>query len=60
MGAAEAVPFGAEPPARAFAAAHGGRVVRLDEIPDDYVLGGMPHGTAPTQPHPHASRTSAS
>ena len=39
MGAPEAVPFGTEPPARAFAAAHGGRVVRLDEIPDDYVLG---------------------
>ena len=39
MGAAEAVPFGTEPPARAFAAAHGGSVVRLDGIPDDYVLG---------------------
>jgi copper chaperone NosL len=42
MGAAEAVPFGTEPPARAFAAAHGGRVVRLAEIPDDYVLGWTP------------------
>ena len=42
MGAAEAVPFGTEPPARAFAAAHGGRVVRMSEIPDDYVLGWTP------------------
>ena len=47
MGAPEAVPFGAEPPARAFAAAHGGRVVRLDEIPDDYVLGWTPLDEAP-------------
>ena len=39
MGAAEAVPFGTEPTARAFAAAHGGRVMRMGEIPDDYVLG---------------------
>ena len=47
MGAAEAVPFGTEPPARAFATAHGGRVVRLDEIPDDYVLGWTPQENAP-------------
>ena len=56
MGAAEAVPFGTEPPARAFAAAHGGRVVRLDEIPDDYVLGWTP----PPGDAPPTSRTGIS
>lgn len=39
MGAAEAVPFSDEQRARAFATDFGGMVVRLDEIPDDYVLG---------------------
>lgn len=39
MGAPEAVPFVSEPAAVAFAAAHGGRVVRLAGIADDYVLG---------------------
>ncbi|HET6466745.1 MAG TPA: nitrous oxide reductase accessory protein NosL [Geminicoccaceae bacterium] len=42
MGAPEAVPFGTEAAAHAFAAAHGGRVLRLDEIRDDEVLGGEP------------------
>ena len=60
MGAPEAVPFGTEPPARAFAAAHGGRVVRLDEIPDDYVLGWTPQDNAPAEPHQHAQPASAS
>ena len=39
MGAPEAVPFSTEPAAEAFRGEHGGRVVRLDDIPDDYVLG---------------------
>ena len=39
MGAAEAVPFGNREAADAFAAANGGRVVTLNEIPRDYVLG---------------------
>jgi copper chaperone NosL len=39
MGAPEAVPFVSAPAAEAFAAAHGGRVVRLDDVPNDYVLG---------------------
>ena len=52
MGAAEAVPFGTEPPAQAFVAAHGGRVVRLTEIPDDYVLGWTPPDAAPQHVQP--------
>lgn len=39
MGANEAVPFSSEPDAEAFRASHGGSVLRLDEIPDDYVIG---------------------
>ena len=39
MGAPEAVPFATEPAAEEFRASHGGRLVRLDDIPDDYVLG---------------------
>jgi nitrous oxide reductase accessory protein NosL len=55
------VPFGAEPPARAFATAHGGRVVRLDEIPDDYVLGWTPQENAPPPaPHQHPQPASGS
>lgn len=38
MDTAEAIPFGTEAAARAFAATHGGRVVRLADIPVDYVL----------------------
>jgi len=38
MGAPEAVPFGSPAAAEAFAARHGGRVVGLGEIPEDYVL----------------------
>lgn len=41
MGAPEAIPFSREEVARAFVAQHGGKVVRLDEIPDDYVLGAV-------------------
>lgn len=39
MGAPEAVPFATETAAESFRARHGGRVVRLDDIPDAYVLG---------------------
>jgi copper chaperone NosL len=40
MDANEAVPFGDEIKARNFAADNGGRAVRFEEIPDDYILGG--------------------
>jgi copper chaperone NosL len=39
MGAPEAVPFSEEEAAEAFRAAQGGRLVRFDDIPQDYVLG---------------------
>ena len=39
MGAPEAVPFSQEDAAEAFRAAHGGKLVRFDDIPPDYVLG---------------------
>lgn len=39
MGAPEPIPFGAENSAQEFARAHGGEVVRLAGIPDEYVLG---------------------
>lgn len=39
MGANEAVPFATETAAESFRASHGGQVVRLDDIPDAYVLG---------------------
>ena len=38
MGAPEAIPFAEPASASTFAAANGGRVVTLAEIPDDYVL----------------------
>ena len=52
MGAPEAVPFGAEAEARTFAEENGGRVVRLAEIPDDYVLGEVQLGEEPASGHP--------
>jgi copper chaperone NosL len=39
MGAPEAVPFSDPAAAKAFQAAHKGRVVRLADIPDAYILG---------------------
>ena len=59
MGAPEAVPFSEEAAAQTFRAAHHGRVVRLADIPDAYVLGvvtlpGMPGASA--RPQPGASR----
>ena len=44
MGAAEAVPFGNRAAADAFAAANGGRVVTLAQIPSAYVLGSDSRG----------------
>ena len=38
MGARETVPFGDPAAAERFVAAHGGRVVPLEEVPKDYVL----------------------
>jgi copper chaperone NosL len=38
MGGPEAVPFSREDAAMAFAAEHGGRLVRLAEVPDAYLL----------------------
>lgn len=40
MDTKEAVPFGEEGKAKSFLAEHGGRLVRFEEIPDDYVFGG--------------------
>ena len=48
MGLPEAVPFGTRNGAEAFAAENGGRIVRLAEIPDDYVLG-TPEQPSPTE-----------
>lgn len=39
MGAEEAVPFSVESDAKVFAEKHGGRLVRFDEMPKDYILG---------------------
>ncbi len=39
MGAPEAIPFSSREAAQRFVADHGGRIVRLDDIPRDYVLG---------------------
>lgn len=39
-GAREPIPFGKEAAARQFREAHGGRVVRFAEIPEDDILGG--------------------
>lgn len=39
MGLPEVVPFGMQSSAQAFVDEHGGRVVRLAEVPVDYVLG---------------------
>ena len=46
MGAAEAVPFSKEEAAAAFAGIHGGRIVRFDEVPRDYILEQQAEGDA--------------
>ncbi|MDH5797358.1 MAG: nitrous oxide reductase accessory protein NosL [Paracoccaceae bacterium] len=48
MGAPEVVPFGQEADAIVFAQEHGGAVARLDEIPEDAVLGA--YDVQPSQP----------
>jgi copper chaperone NosL len=52
MGAAEAVPFGDRAAAERFVASNGGRIVLLDKIPNDYVLGSEPPGSASEHNHP--------
>ncbi|MCZ7559574.1 MAG: nitrous oxide reductase accessory protein NosL [Burkholderiaceae bacterium] len=53
MGAPEAVPFSEQAAAEAFRVSQGGRVVRLDEIPDDYLFGlpGQPAGVSVPEKH---------
>lgn len=48
MGASEAVPFATQAAADTFRARHGGQAVRLDGIPDAYVIG--PMDLAPSMP----------
>ena len=48
MGANEAVPFATQAAAESFRARHGGQTVRLDDIPDAYVIG--PVDLAPSMP----------
>ncbi len=48
MGAAEAVPFSTEEAAAAFVEAHGGRTVRFDAVPRDYILEQQSGGEAQT------------
>ncbi len=58
MGAPEAVPFGNEAVARAFSNDNGGSVVRLADIPDDYVL--APVEVAPMSMDHNATSSHAS
>ncbi len=51
MGAPEAVPFASAPAAEAFAANYGGEVVRLADIPHDYVLGEIATPASQAQGH---------
>ncbi len=53
MGAPEAVPFSERAAAEAFVARHRGRIVKLDDIPDTYVLGPV-DGAAGSAPAPAA------
>jgi len=53
MGAPEAIPFARKDVAQAFVAQHGGKVARLDEIPDDYVLGAVGAAGEPHAPADH-------
>jgi copper chaperone NosL len=55
MGAEEAVPFSARDAAERFAAEHGGRVLRLAEVPQDWVLGDAGAGPA-ASPEPAPPR----
>lgn len=60
MGAEEAVPFSDRAAADRFAARHGGRALRLAELPRDWVLGGEATGTdGPTGTPPPAGAPAA-
>ena len=54
MGAREAVPFSSEEAAAAFIETMGGRSIRLDEIPDDYILGSDIEPTHEDSGHDHS------
>lgn len=54
MGAPEAVPFSDPAAAETFRTAHGGRVMRLADIPDAYVLGPVDQSAAGSGPRPPA------
>ena len=58
MGAPEAVPFSSAAAADAFRTAHQGRVVRLADIPDAYVLGAVDLRGTGSRPQPGASHPS--
>ena len=51
MGAPEAIPFSQEQAAQKFAAQHSGRVLRLGEIPEGYILGPGQTGADPHAGH---------
>ena len=55
MGAEEAVPFSDRAAADRFATAHGGRLVRLAELPRDWVLGGVGGAAAEGAAEPQAA-----
>ncbi len=50
MGTTETVPFSTKDTAQRFAAQHGGAVVRLADIPDDYALGSEDKGADADKP----------
>ena len=58
MGAPEAVPFSDEAAAQAFREQNGGRIVRLDGIPDAYVLGAVDLAARPADGQPSPGGTS--
>ena len=51
MGAREAVPFAEQAAADQFVALHGGRVVTLGDVPDDYVLSAEPDSMEMSHEH---------
>lgn len=57
MGAPEAVPFSEQASAEAYVREHGGRILRLADIPDDYVIG--PAGAPPAAPAGHVGHGDA-
>ncbi len=58
MGAPEAVPFGNEAAAKDLIAQHGGKLVRLEDIPDDYVLAPLDvSGAQAHQPAEHDTQS---